>query len=68
MNGQDRIRPVLGRRDQFEPAVGNEGGADPFGPFGDLVGRDRLAHDRLADHVVDEVEGRVDDAHRDLRS
>ena len=51
----------------LESAVRLEGRADQLGPFEDLVGRDLLAHVRLAHDVVAEVHGRIDDAQASLR-
>ena len=64
VDGGDRCFAVLGRRGEGEPAVGLERDSDQLGALGDLVGRDRQAHERLGRDVVREVGGRIDDVHR----
>ena len=66
MDRGDRGLAVLGRLDEREAAVGLERGADLLGSLGDLVGRDRHAHERLDRDVVREVGWRVDDLHATL--
>ena len=63
MDGQDRLQPVLGRRNELEPAVGLEGPANVLGTLRDLVGRDRDAQIRFMGHVVAQVGGRVHGFH-----
>ena len=49
---RDRLGAVLRGRDELEPAVRRERGADPLRALGDLVRRDLDAHHRLGPDVV----------------
>ena len=66
VHGGDRTFAVLGGFEPRKAAIGVERGPDPFGAFGDLIGRDRQAHECLDRDVVAEMRRRIDDLQRDL--
>ena len=63
VDGTDRLCAVLRRRDELEPAVGDERREDDLGPLGDLVRVHLDAHHRLGPDVVPQVQRRIDEAH-----